>query len=179
MSLLLLSACGGGGGGGDAGTSAPSYVTWTLYQDFELGNIAFGIPLSSSSGPSQIEYQAFTYNNVNQTYKRYNAVVTGTFNLPQISSASDAGATGTVNTITYSIDGQSVYRVSGLSLSAANFISLKTNWRELLKAISASSTNGIATGTGHQLTCATGSVMVQLTTTAQDITEFLKICSNS
>ena len=142
--VTTLAGCGGGGGGGNT-VSPVVDPKITVYSTFNLANsILTGISASDgvlqacgSASPTvakQIELMKYTYVAAIQQYTRYNLVLDGAFNLPNVASCSTTGITGTINGVTFLMNGNTVYSLQSLFIDAGSFrYGYQTFWANVLK----------------------------------------------
>jgi hypothetical protein len=188
--VSLLSACGGGGGGGGSAGPTPIPVVdpkITVYQTFDLsrsvltGNSASdgvlqGCGNLSNPAATQINLMNFKYDE-NRNMVRYNFILDGSFNVPNVTRCNTTGITGTITGVTLMVGGNPAYTISSLAIDAGSFkIGQQIFWGNVLKQ-TGRLINSQVTSATIECTDSAGKGWFTPLTTVGDISNFFAICA--
>jgi hypothetical protein len=188
--LLLLSACGGGGGGGATGPTPPPVVDPKLmvYSTFDLANsVLTGISasagvlqscgLTSPPTATQINLMKFSYDPYIQRNTKFNFILDGAFNLPNVTSCSTTGITGVITGVTLMRDNNPAYMLTGLSIDAGSFkYGQQFFWNTVMKQ-TGKVINTQSTSSQIECTDSAGKSWYTPLTTVGDIAYFFATCA--
>jgi hypothetical protein len=183
---VILTACGGGGGGSSSSASSNTYTgSLTVYQGFDLNvmnyngsTLSAGVVLNCPNTTSQVQVQSDYYDSSSALHARQ-IILNGSFTLPvnSVTNCTTSGMTGTINSITYKVDNNSVFTLTGISVPAADFLGgWQVFWQDLLLNTTAVVTTA---ATNTPITCTNPSNQAYTTgnlTANSNIVSFLQAC---
>lgn len=188
--LSLLSACGGGGGGGSASAPAPVVQDPKImvYSTFDLANsVLSGISasagvlqscgLTSPATATQINLMKYSYDPYVQKNTKFNFILDGSFNLPNVTSCSTTGVTGVITGVTLMRDNNPAYMLTGLAIDAGSFkYGQQFFWSTVLKQ-TGKIINSQTTSSQIECVDSAGKGWYTPLTTVGDISNFFATCA--